>query len=343
MKDYNYYKTIADICNEANDVYKKFKIKEIIPSNKVSINNESDEGDSYILVSDDNKYLMVETSTNFYWVASRLMLYDINKIGGNFARYIHDWEQEDHNGKRHRLFVFSHIEGEPLQDYLSKADKKEAYNLGKELGNTLKDVHLKEVDVLKHHIPNWKDKYKWVQKSILNNYSSSDETDKACIYYKENEGIIEERYSSSEYYYKANGNYVLDENGNSVKDKVLAFIFGDIKLENLIVSNAKVFVKCPINISVGDPFYDFKFLSLIALSNQEFAKGVVDGYFKDKISFDFFKMLKYYTSELIIEEYNKSRNLELIKKLYNFYDDFRLEIPKWFNCRIEFDDNYDKH
>ena len=68
-----------------------------------------------------------------------------------------------------------------------------------------------------------------------------------------------------------------------------------------------------------------------------------DGYFKDKISFDFFKMLKYYTSELIIEEYNKSRNLELIKKLYNFYDDFRLEIPKWFNCRIEFDDNYDKH
>ena len=30
MKDYNYYKIISDICNEANDVYKKFKIKEIM-------------------------------------------------------------------------------------------------------------------------------------------------------------------------------------------------------------------------------------------------------------------------------------------------------------------------
>ena len=27
MKDYNYYKTVADICNEMNDVYKKYKIE----------------------------------------------------------------------------------------------------------------------------------------------------------------------------------------------------------------------------------------------------------------------------------------------------------------------------
>ena len=169
MKDYKYYKIISDICNEANDVYKKFKIKEIIPANKVSINNESDEGDSYILVSDDNKYLMVETSTNFYWVASRLMLYDINKIGGNFAKYLHDWEQEDHNGKRHKLFVFSYIEGVALKDYLLKVDNKEAYNLGKELGNTIKKVHLIKVDVLNHHVSNWNAKYNRIQKDIFKN------------------------------------------------------------------------------------------------------------------------------------------------------------------------------
>ena len=107
MKDYKYYKIISDICNEANDVYKKFKIKEIIPSDKISLNDEADEGDSFILISEKNKYLMVETSTNFNWVSSRLMLYEINNIDGNFAKYLHDWEQEDHNGKRHKLFVFS--------------------------------------------------------------------------------------------------------------------------------------------------------------------------------------------------------------------------------------------
>lgn len=331
MKDYNYYKTIADICNEANDVYKKFKIEEIIPSNKIVLNNESNEGDSFILVNGDNKYLMVETSTDFYWVSIRLMLNEINKIDRGFGKYLHDWEQEDHNGRRHRLFVFSHIEGEPLKDYLSKVDKKEAYNLGKELGNTMKRVHLIQVDVLKHHVSNWKGEYKWIQKNILNNYVPSDEKEKAINYYKENEGIIDERYSTAEYYQRVNGNYVLDENGNHIKEKALAFIFGDIKLENLIVSKEKVYVKCPINITIADPFYDFKFLSLIALENEEFAKGIIDGYFEGKISKDFFKMLKYYTSELIIEDCNKSFDSMLIKKIYNFYDNFSLEIPKWYN------------
>ena len=37
MKDYNYYKTITDICNERNDVYKKFKVEEIILLNKISL------------------------------------------------------------------------------------------------------------------------------------------------------------------------------------------------------------------------------------------------------------------------------------------------------------------
>ncbi len=51
MKDYNYYKTIADICNDANNIYKKFKVEEIIPLNKISLNKEPDEGDNFVLVS----------------------------------------------------------------------------------------------------------------------------------------------------------------------------------------------------------------------------------------------------------------------------------------------------
>ena len=46
---------------------------------------------------------------------------------------------------------------------------------------------------------------------------------------------------------------------------------------------------------------------------------------------DFFKMLKYYTSELIITEYNKTLDIDTIKKIYESYDDFNLEIPKWYN------------
>lgn len=332
MKDYNYYKTIADICNAANDVYKKFNVEESIPLNKISLDNETNEGDSFILKSKENKYLMVETSSNFSrWVGSRIMLNDINKVDGNFAKYLHDYEQEDHNGNWHRLFVFDYIEGEKVQDYLLKVCEEDAYNLGKELGETLNKVHLIVVDWLKHHVSNWHDKYKWIQKSIIEDNVSNNILDKAFKYYKENKDIINNRYSSSEYYNKIDGKYVFDENGKHIIEKVLSFIFKDITLENLVVSNKKVYIRCPINISIGDPFYDFKYLSLIALENKYFAKGIVDGYFKDNVSKDFFKMLKYYTSELIIKEYNKSLDEDIINKIYDLYNDFKLEVPNWYN------------
>ena len=331
MKDYNYYKTISDICSEANDVYKKFQIEEIVPFGKIAINGEFDEGDCFILRSGENKYLMVETGTDFNWVSSRLMLYEINNLNCGFARYLHDNEQEDHNGKRHRLFVFSHIEGDPLKSYLLKVNQEDAYNLGKELGNTLKTVHSLVVDVFTHHVQNWYGKYNWEQKNIIEGNISNDIQEKAFKYYEENKDIIRHRYSSSEYYHRANGNFVLDENGNAVKEKVLSFIFGDIKIENLVVSNGKLYVKCPINIDIADPFYDFKFLSLIALENESFSSGIIDGYFEGKISKDFFKMLKYYTSELIISEYNKAIDENIINKIYDSYDGYSLEIPKWYN------------
>ncbi len=165
----------------------------------------------------------------------------------------------------------------------------------------------------------------------MREYVSDSIKEKAFDYYKENEDIIEKRYSSSDYTHKVDGKYVLDENGNAITEKVLSFIFGDIKLENLIVSNGRVYVKCPINMDIGDPFYDFKLLSLIALESGDFATGIIDGYFGDKISEDFFKMLKHYTSELIIKECNKSLDIRVINEIYDCYDDFKLELPKWYN------------
>ena len=47
MKDYNYYKTIADICNERNDIYKKFMVEEIVPLNKTTLFREPEEGNSW--------------------------------------------------------------------------------------------------------------------------------------------------------------------------------------------------------------------------------------------------------------------------------------------------------
>ena len=329
MKDYNYYKTISDICNELNDIYKKFNVKNIIPIGKIRINDEQDQGDSFIIENDEEKHLMVETSTDFNWVGTRLRLYEIKNLNVNVAKYLHDYCQEDHNDVRHTLFVFSYIDGEYLKDYLLKVNNNEAYKLGIQLGKILNEIHLVKVDVLKHHIPHWESRYRYTKKHILNEYQENSVTDKAFNYYKGNESIIERRYTTSEYYCKVNGEY-LYKDGKIVIEKTLAFIINDIRMDNLIVSNNQVYIKCPINITIGDPFYDFKYLSLLALENEYFASGVIKGYFDNEISIDFFKMLKYYTCELIITEYNKSLDINIINKLIEFYDDFNLEIPKWY-------------
>ena len=334
MKDYNYYKTIADICNELNDVYKKFNVQNIIPLGRVPLNQEPDQGNRFILESCENKYLMVETDTSFTWVGTRLYLYEINSLEVNVAKYLHDYDQEDHNNERHKLFVFLYIEGESLKDYLKRINETESYNLGFEFGETLKKVHLLTVNVQKHHIPHWNGKYKWVLKHIIDEYIPNKVTEKAFNYYNDNKDIIEKRYSSGEYYHKENGNYVYKENGDCKKEKVLAFIFDDIKLESLVVANNKVYIDCPINIRIGDPFYDFKYLSLIALENEAFANGIVDGYCDKVFLPNFFEMLKYYTSELIIKEFGKALDEKTIDKLYDAYDDFNSIVPKWYKKKV---------
>ena len=163
--------------------------------------------------------------------------------------------------------------------------------------------------------------------------SQNEVIEKAMDYCIEYQSLIETRYSTSEYYRKENGIYIKDENGNQVIEKVLAFIYDDIKIDNLMVCDGKVYIKTPINVNIGDPFYDFKYLSLIALENEDFASGILDGYFDGKFSKDFFIMLKYYTSELIITGYNKHLDKDTVDKIIDSYDDYTLEIPKWYKTK----------
>ena len=66
------------------------------------------------------------------------------------------------------------------------------------------------------------------------------------------------------------------------------------------------------------------------IESEEFARGIIDGYFEGKVSRDFFKMLKYYTSELIIKESEKTLDSKVVENIYSSYEDYNLEIPKWY-------------
>ena len=327
MKDYNYYKTITDIVAKNNDIYNKFKCDELIPLEKVPLLREPDEGMRYILQNKNlDKYLVIETSTSFYWVDTRLRLYEIKNLDINVSKYLHDNDQLNPDGVQKKLFVFSYIEGDSLKSYLDKVDKNVAYDLGKQLARILKEIHSVKVDSLIHHIVNWKNRYAWEIKNIIKEYQSNELTDNAYSFYKNNSNLID--------IYNKSSLCTYDENGKVIIENLLSFINGEIKPENLIVNNGKIGVKSSINIDITDPVYDFKYLSLIALENEYFASGIINGYFNENVPKRFFEMLKFYTSELIITGYNKTLTKETISKILYSYDDFNIDIPKWYNNNL---------
>ena len=173
---------------------------------------------------------------------------------------------------------------------------------------------------------NWKNRYAWEIKNIIKEYQSNELTDNAYSFYKNNSNLID--------IYNKSSLCTYDENGKVIIENLLSFINGEIKPENLIVNNGKIGVKSSINIDITDPFYDFKYLSLIALENEYFASGIINGYFNENVPKRFFEMLKFYTSELIITGYNKTLTKETISKILYSYDDFNIDIPKWYNNNL---------
>ena len=325
-KDWNYYKTISDICAEYNDIYRKFNAKDISLIEYVPLLKEPNEGQRYLLQNAENKYLVVETSTDFHWVGTRLILKSIADLNINMTKYLHDNDQENPQGVQKKLFVFTYVEGEPISDYLKRISSEEAYSLGYKLGKNLRKLHLVEVDSLKHHIVNWKSRYEWKMKGIIQNYQYNQEIDKVFNFYKENSSFIDKYHTALFYSY--------DEDGKVQIEKLLSFINSEITMGNLVVNNGEPYIKSAININIADPYYEFKYISLIALDNAFFATGILDGYFDKKVPAHVFNVIKIYTSELIIEEFGKKINNDILSQIIASYEDYNLEIPKWYKSSL---------
>ena len=116
MKDINNSKIIMDLCADYNDVYTRFNVQEIIPSGKVALDFEPDQGERFILSNDKNKYLMVETSINLYWVGALRRLLETKDLNLNVSQSLYDYVQKDHRGETHRLFIFPYIDNDTFCD-----------------------------------------------------------------------------------------------------------------------------------------------------------------------------------------------------------------------------------
>ena len=309
---------IADLYQQYVDVYNRFRVEKIIPLDGGS------EGESrYLLVSGENKYLLSEADMDLY--GRRFIQYyywkDIAHVHINIPEILHKNCQKNHKDETKVLCVFTYVEGDPLDRYLIRANRDEAYRIGVQLGNMIKKIHAVEVDRRSHHPSPWLNHYRFVQSETVKDHRPHPLTDPFVKYYVEHSDVLKKYESTSHYSF-------VDGVGKS--EELIAFVTNELITDNLVICDGKPGLKNISNMNVCDPIYEFRFMASLALCNEWFASGIVDGYFDSQIPEDFFGILKYYTCEYVIREFGKTLDENDVKKIMEFYDHLHTEIPRWY-------------
>ena len=320
-KDWDYYKTVMDIYLKVNDVYGKFGIKRIEELDRVMLLWEPDFGECFLMESEDKKYQVVQAGTSFRWVGTRIMLRDVGGVDINMPKLLHDVEQEDHRGRRCRMFVFDYVEGESLGEYLTRVGSDKAYELGLDLGRGIRRLHSAKIEQYYHARP-WRDAHRNTYHQNIVKYTEDHISEAAFELYRDNINVLDNYDRASRYVY---------ENGVGKTIELLALINGDVRPELMTVRDGRIYLKCAMNVRVADPYYEFRFLSLLAEIDGELATGVVHGYFEGReIPEEFFVMLRIYSAELLVAEGGALINREDAKAINEFYDGFKALIPSWY-------------
>lgn len=198
-----------------------------------------------------------------------------------------------------------------LYSYLASHGQSENYNLGRDFGFILKNLHNMDTDknVDWYNVFNTKSNYLFYMHGV----NEVGDTDYILIDYINGHKHLCKNLKTSYLYQNMDANHIF-----VTKNKF-------INLEGL-----------GFNI-IGDPAFDFTQVNRIALINSEFTKGLMDEYFDDKkIPIKFFRLLSLYQAYEILDSIVANRRGENpklsrneIENLLDMYDNFNHDIPDW--------------
>jgi len=220
--------------------------------------------------------------------------------------------------------ITSFIEGEVANQALKEMDTNEQYEAGKELGSDIKRLHN-----IQYQVPNieWKKSIlEPFSKSILNYNKFKDQSDVKF------NSIIE----STLLTYINEYTFLLD-------DRYLNIIHNDIHNGNVIIKNKKYNGIIDFNeIKYGDILYEHKYLTFDDIVDfPAFCKGILDGYFDDKVPIEFWKLAYLYNAISLMtylpipkpESHTKEEQNDSIiftEKIYKMNSEYKEPIPSWY-------------
>ena len=273
--------------------------------------------EKFILVDiTNNKYILRVSDTslyekrfNQYNLLKSLLHYNINCPKPLDFGYLND----------NKIYMLiSYMEGEVAEEKIIKYSNIDQYRLGVEAGIIMKKLH----NYNGKTDESWWNKYKEKAIRKIDVYNNS------MLKHKNSEFLIE--------YYKKN--IYLMEN----RPQVLTH--GDFHLGNMLIHENHIVVLDFDKMNYADPFDEFKPYYWNVCISKYFETGLINGYFENKIPEDFFKILKFYTIEVLIShlpwamtfgEKEVKIAFEMYDNVNEWYEDFNLEVPNWYMGVLE--------
>ena len=215
------------------------------------------------------------------------------------------------------LSLYEWIDGVDFREHVTYLTDKELYQYGIQAGAFLQKIH--SISIEEESI-NWHEFY--LQKSMR----KIDSFRKANIKFPEIETFID---------YIHTHQYLL-------QDRPISLCHGDFHVGNMMVDfQTKELVIIDFgSLEIGDPMEEFNRMIWNAQLSEEFATGLINGYFNGKnIPDDFWKLMAYYMACDVVGSIpwavNYGNNqlttmLERAQLVLDWFDDFERVIPKFY-------------
>lgn len=290
---------------ETNMNFKKFdSITEI---------NKGWSGDKkYCVVKDGEKYLLRISPRKKY--KNRRKIHKIMKK--LYARNISMCKPLKVGLCKEGVYVLqSWVDGVDAEEHIHDYDKRHQYDFGFQSGEILQKIH--SIPAPKTQ-PDWKTRFTIKMKTKIKNY------EKCPIKFEGAEYIID----------------YLNSNHNLLNNRPQCFQHGDYHIGNMMIENDKIVVIDFDRYDFGDPWEEFNRIVWAAQTSPEFACGMINGYFDNNVPELFWKLLKLYIGSNTMSsvpwavDYSEEQTEVMLnqpKDVLEWYDDYKLTIPKWYS------------
>ena len=215
------------------------------------------------------------------------------------------------------LSLYEWIDGVDFREYVIQLTDKELYQYGIQAGEFLKKVHSIYIE---EYSDNWEEYY--IKKSM----KKIDSFRKVNIKFPEIETFID---------YIVTHQYLL-------QDRPISLCHGDFHVGNMMIDlKTKELIIIDFgSLEIGDPMEEFNRMIWNAQLSEEFATGLINGYFNGKIiPDDFWKLMAFYIACDVVGSIPWAVNygndqltimLERAKIVLDWFDNFERVIPKFY-------------